>query len=277
MIGLACEFCEQLGQSEPQWGVDLSHLEWSHLSTTPPAHARSPKWQSMGENTLASALEFAKVLGSGSPPPASAPGDGYVAFDIAGLRMVRQAVSHACGLGRHGREAGGRTRSESPRRSTPLFLLRGTSIGRRQLAGNPVHPAPYQPKTPLRAAGGVLVLPGQQATPRPTSRPGTAPCRRPAPPLCDGKAWGGRPASVWVLRMRRLCRAQGVPDSSTGVGPSPPPMRRGIAAPGPARLWTQGGGERCGPCPPLRPAGPGSACPPGRSQGSAHRCGFQGA
>ncbi|KAL6780784.1 hypothetical protein ACKKBF_B11720 [Auxenochlorella protothecoides x Auxenochlorella symbiontica] len=44
--------------------------------------------QSMGENTLAATLEFARVLGSGQPPPASAPGDGYVAFDLAGLRMV---------------------------------------------------------------------------------------------------------------------------------------------------------------------------------------------
>ncbi|KFM28509.1 Endoplasmic reticulum metallopeptidase 1 [Auxenochlorella protothecoides] len=44
--------------------------------------------QSMGENTLAATLEFARVLGSGQPPPASAPGDGYVAFDLAGLKMV---------------------------------------------------------------------------------------------------------------------------------------------------------------------------------------------
>lgn len=45
--------------------------------------------QSMGENTVAAVLEFGRVLASGDVPTSTAAhGDGYVAFDLAGLKMV---------------------------------------------------------------------------------------------------------------------------------------------------------------------------------------------
>lgn len=41
----------------------------------------------MGENTMAAVLEFGRLLAAGDLPAPESHGDGYVAFDLAGLKL----------------------------------------------------------------------------------------------------------------------------------------------------------------------------------------------
>lgn len=54
--------------------------------------------QSMGENALEGALEFARRIRSGDTPGISSHGGGYVAFDVLGLKMVVYSYSLARAL-----------------------------------------------------------------------------------------------------------------------------------------------------------------------------------